>query len=340
MFRSPILFRPFRIAVLLISMTAGLASLTTGLAAGEPPGEPAPEPAREPAPERAAGQTEGPANNPSQVRERAWHTSLDSARREAEADGKLIFVDLFAEWCGWCRVLDKNVFANPVFDSLAERLVLVRIDVEKDEEGPLIQSRYGVSGLPTTLILEASGVLVGKVTGVADAAGYVADIEKKIEGHRKVTDLYDRVIATQGSEVEPAQMQSLASAFHQRMDGARAAALYRLLETRGTEDPALLAFRLADALRLQGEYEAASKSTARARKLAKDHESGHRAGSLIEAIDLLDIQIATELGDCSRRRKTLETFLEHYPKSEHHRRIESTLVALENGTDGTGCSGA
>ena len=87
-------------------------------AAGEPVGEPSEQASEQPP-----------------VRERTWHETLAPAQAEAAKTGKLIFVDLFADWCGWCHVLDKNVFAAPVFDSLAERLVLVRIDVENGDEG-------------------------------------------------------------------------------------------------------------------------------------------------------------------------------------------------------------
>jgi len=284
-----------------------------------------------------------PAAEASQVRERSWHTSLTTARAEAAKQDKLIFVDLYADWCGWCRVLDRDVFSQPVFDGLARKLVLVRLDVEDRGEGARAQAHYGANALPTTLVLEPSGILVGKVTGVEEPAAYVASIERQIAMHRQVIGLYDQVVASRGENVGSEQVTALAEAFHKRGDGPRAAVLYRLLQDRlgatppGSQDlegRARLSFKLADAQRMAGEHESAARTAARARDLA----SRKNDDSLVEAIDLLGIQIATEIGDCDRRRQSMQSFLKAHPESRHHRRVESSLVALVTGTDGTGCS--
>lgn len=284
-----------------------------------------------------------PAAEASQVRERSWHTSLTTAKAEATRLDKLIFVDLYADWCGWCRVLDRDVFSQPVFDDLARDMILVRLDVEDRGEGARTQARYGITGLPTTMVLEPSGILVGKVTGFEEPAAYVASIRRQIAMHRQVIELYDHVVASRGETVGSEQLTALAEAFHKRGDGPRAVKLYRLLQDRLDEAPAgsqdlearaRLSFKLADAQRMAGEHETAARTAARARDLA----SRKNDEPLVEAIDLLGIQIATEAGDCDRRRQSMESFLKFHPESRHHRRVESSLVALETGTDGTGCS--
>lgn len=269
--------------------------------------------------------------------ERHWHSSLRTARTEAAETDRLLFVDLFADWCGWCRVLDEKVFESPAFDRLARDLVLVRLDVEDRAEGSRTQARYGASGLPTTLILDASGVEVGRVTGVAEASAYVAQIERQIELHEQVVELHERVVASGGEGSPSGRMFALAKSFHERRDGRRAAALYRLLEERGWRPPegeASLPLRRADALRLAEDYGAAEQAIARARELAR----GEGSEELSEAIDLLGIRIARESGDCSRRREALESFLQLHPDSAHRPQVASNLAALEAGTDGTGCS--
>lgn len=289
--------------------------------------------------------------------ERRWHTSLTTARAEAAKQNKLVFVDLFAEWCGWCYVLEEKVFSQPIFDELARKMVLVRLDVEDHGEGARTQARYGVTGLPTTMVLEPSGILVGKVTGMEEPATYVKNIEQKLEIHERVIGLYDQVVASEGEEVESEQMMALAEAFHKRGDGSRAAKLYGILHQRAvaaareaegeegesgdgrseTATRAQLAFRLADAQRMAGDLKAAADSAATARQLANREKDTETPG-LIEAIDLLGIQIATEIGDCDKRRQSMESFLKVHPESRHHRQVESSLVALETGADGTGCS--
>lgn len=40
--------------------------------------------------------------------------SWDEAVAAAKEQPKLIFVDTYTNWCGWCKTMDKNTFAHPV----------------------------------------------------------------------------------------------------------------------------------------------------------------------------------------------------------------------------------
>ena len=46
-----------------------------------------------------------------------WVTSVDAAQKKAKTAHRLIFVDLFADWCGWCHKLEANVFEKPGFQA-------------------------------------------------------------------------------------------------------------------------------------------------------------------------------------------------------------------------------
>jgi len=41
-----------------------------------------------------------------------WYTMEEAQALNAKAPRK-IFVDLYTDWCGWCKVLDNNTFSNP-----------------------------------------------------------------------------------------------------------------------------------------------------------------------------------------------------------------------------------
>ncbi len=41
-----------------------------------------------------------------------WHTLEEAAKLNAKSPRK-IFLDLYTDWCGWCKTLDKNTFSNP-----------------------------------------------------------------------------------------------------------------------------------------------------------------------------------------------------------------------------------
>ncbi|MDR0414048.1 MAG: DUF255 domain-containing protein [Prevotellaceae bacterium] len=41
-----------------------------------------------------------------------WHT-FEEAVELCKKQPKKIFIDVYTDWCGWCKVYDRNTFANP-----------------------------------------------------------------------------------------------------------------------------------------------------------------------------------------------------------------------------------
>ncbi|MEL6841610.1 MAG: DUF255 domain-containing protein [Bacteroidota bacterium] len=100
--------------------------------------------------------------------------SWAEARSLAAEQNKYIMVDAFTEWCGWCKVQDKNTFHNEkVADFMNDNLVSVKIDFEKGV-GIDLAMKYRVQAFPTLLFFTPEGKLAGRIVG------YDADIEKFI----------------------------------------------------------------------------------------------------------------------------------------------------------------
>lgn len=261
-----------------------------------------------------------------------WHDDLAAAQNAARQQNQYVIVDLFAEWCGWCHVLDEQVFSSEPFGKFAEDFELARVDVDHDQDGPELQTRYEVDGLPTTLVLTGDGVLVGKVKGMAPTREYIDKLRREIAVYENLGELYRSL----EDATEPKKLRALAEAFHRRSDGERAAALYRRLLEQGWEEPqgkAALPLRLADALRLTESWDEALTVAARAREHAREAEQE----SFIEAADLLAIRIAKEQGSCSRERSAMERFLQAHPDSQYRASVRSSLAEITSGTR-TGCS--
>jgi thioredoxin 1 len=98
------------------------------------------------------------------------------ANFEAEAikSDKLVVVDLWAEWCGPCKMM------GPVIDELAKeydgKALVGKLDVDSNSEVP---TKYNVRGIPTFLFFK-DGELVDKLVG---AVGKKA-LEDKILQHK------------------------------------------------------------------------------------------------------------------------------------------------------------
>ena len=54
--------------------------------------------------------------------------SFPEAQKIARSKNQLIFVDLFAEWCGWCHKFEKEIVPTPVFQqSMPSPLVSIGV---------------------------------------------------------------------------------------------------------------------------------------------------------------------------------------------------------------------
>jgi len=81
----------------------------------------------------------------------------------AESAALPVLVDLWAPWCGPCRIV------SPALEALARshagRVKLVKVNVD---ESPRIAQRHTVQGIPTLLVLDR-GEVIARQTGAAPA---------------------------------------------------------------------------------------------------------------------------------------------------------------------------
>jgi thioredoxin 1 len=73
---------------------------------------------------------------------------------------KPVLVDFFATWCGPCKMLAPIL--KEVKDSLGERISIIKIDVDKNQQ---MAAQYQVRGVPT-MILFQNGKQLWRQSGV------------------------------------------------------------------------------------------------------------------------------------------------------------------------------
>ena len=101
--------------------------------------------------------------------------SYSKALEKAKKEPKLIFVDLYADWCLPCRVMDANVYTDPTVASLLNtKFYAVKLDVESkdkitcDGEHKIVQECmtqvWELSTLPSFVLLAPKGLSILTVT--------------------------------------------------------------------------------------------------------------------------------------------------------------------------------
>lgn len=122
-----------------------------------------------------------------------WVATVEEAFSRAKLTGKPVFVDVHAEWCGWCKKLERDVFPQPEVASLLNtQFIPVRVDTQEDMAFP---QKYNVQGLPTLLILEANGRETGRIPGYMDAKPLVERLQDILKARAEIPRLKAAVAA-------------------------------------------------------------------------------------------------------------------------------------------------
>ncbi len=260
-----------------------------------------------------------------------WGNSVAEARAQAESSNRLILVDLYADWCHWCKRLESDVFSTEEFQLYSKKFVLLRVDTEDGAEGADLQEKFSAYSLPTILLVDHRLVEFGRVEGYAPTDQFIGVVEREIAEFRALEAGYERFADTN----DPGALAVLADEFHKRGDGRRASSLYRRLletDTLDEEKANWTRLQLADALRLDEQFDLASQ------EVTDTRDRGRTTGNqdLIERLDLVQAQISLDRGDCSAARSELRRFLLVHPASQLRPWAQRTLDDLE--TDPSTCA--
>ncbi|HKS25138.1 MAG TPA: thioredoxin family protein [Thermoanaerobaculia bacterium] len=117
-----------------------------------------------------------------------WIKSFAQAQQKAKTKNQHIFVDLFADWCGWCHKFEQDVIPSQAFQQATDDMVLLRLNTEDQGDGTSFARRYSVTSLPTFLILDKDAIIVGIIRGYQvpnDFANSIKDVEGRYDGFMK-----------------------------------------------------------------------------------------------------------------------------------------------------------
>ncbi len=92
-----------------------------------------------------------------------WHKWSPKVFEQALCSKRLVLLDLTAEWCQYCRLMDETTYHDPqVINVINRSYIPVRA---ADEKNPRLAKRYENYGRPATVIFNANGIELMKRRG-------------------------------------------------------------------------------------------------------------------------------------------------------------------------------
>ncbi len=98
-------------------------------------------------------------DQPAAVSDRPIHVTDDTFERDVRASKLPVLVDLWAPWCGPCRMIAPTLEA--VAKEMAGRLRVAKLNVD---DNPLTTDRLGVQNIPTLVVFK-NGQEVDRIVG-------------------------------------------------------------------------------------------------------------------------------------------------------------------------------
>lgn len=109
-----------------------------------------------------------------------WHSIREYAKLKETVSQK-IYIHFWADWCGSCRQMEKETFANPaVAAMLRKNFFLIKVNTETDKR---VADAFKVRGLPSNLFLSADGSEIVRWDGYMSPKPFMRVLDAIVNAH-------------------------------------------------------------------------------------------------------------------------------------------------------------
>ena len=134
-----------------------------------------------------------------------WY-SFQEGLEKAQQENKLILIDFYTDWCGWCKKMDSDTYTDAGIISLVESgFVPVKVNPEKDEMVTIngqtisvaeLSQGSGVTGFPATVFYTPDMRIIDLISGYQDVDGFTGVLNFMKSGKYEEVGYQDYMLFT------------------------------------------------------------------------------------------------------------------------------------------------
>jgi len=100
-----------------------------------------------------------------------WLADMKQSQSIAEQSDKLILMDFWADWCGPCKIMDKELWNLAEMQKLSSSFVCLKVNVDYDKRTAM---DYSTQAIPRLILISLSGETIWESTGYYNAESYLS----------------------------------------------------------------------------------------------------------------------------------------------------------------------
>lgn len=104
---------------------------------------------------------------------------------QAKLFGKNIVIIFNAEWCEWCKKMERETFSDPEVKKALKDYLILRLDYDNNK---IMRKKYGLNGVPCTIFINSNLQEIDRIIGYLPPEKFLKEIKRIKEG--KDTFLY------------------------------------------------------------------------------------------------------------------------------------------------------
>ena len=124
--------------------------------------------------------------------------SWSQIKATAQSENKYIFLDLYATWCGPCKLMEQNVYPNDtVANFFKDHFIPVKVQMDSTandnayvkswyKDRSYLARQYKIAGYPTFLFFTPEGDLILQDIGYKDVKDFMGVLEQAVDPKRKL----------------------------------------------------------------------------------------------------------------------------------------------------------